>query len=91
MSTVDFKKQREPLTRGAKVAPIVKTFGMRLEYNEKNEAVGTLPFNENLTNEMIIHGGAVATLIDNAGWFAIRWVDGSFEMWLFLNFSLPNG
>jgi len=71
MSTVDLKKQREVLMMGAKVAPIVQTFGMTLEYNEQDEAVWTLPFNEKLTNGMIVHGGAIATMIDNAGWFTI--------------------
>jgi len=64
---------------GAKVAPIVQTFGMTLEYNEKDEAVWTLPFNENLTNGMIVHGGAIATMIDNAGWFTIGQY---FENWV---------
>ncbi len=79
MSRVDLKKQREALMMGAKVAPIVQTFGMTLEYNEKDEAVWTLPFNKNLTNGMIIHGGAIATLIDNAGWFTIGQY---FENWI---------
>ena len=63
--------QREILKMGAKSAPIVQSFGMLLDYNEKNEAVWTLPFNENLTNGLVIHGGAIATLIDNAGWFTL--------------------
>jgi len=56
MSTVDIMKRREALLMRAKAAPIVQTFGMTLEYNEQNEAVWTLPFNESLTNGMTIHG-----------------------------------
>jgi len=79
MSTVDPKKQREALMMRAKVAPIVQLFGMTLEYNEKDEAVWTLPFDENLTNGITVHGGAIATMIDNAGWFTIAQY---FEDWI---------
>lgn len=46
MSTVDIIKQRGALLMRSKAAPIVQTFGMTLEYNEQNESVWTLPFNE---------------------------------------------
>ncbi len=79
MSTVDIIKQREALLMRSKAAPIVQTFGMTLEYNEQNEAVWTLPFNESVTNGMTIHGGAIATMIDSAGWFTIAQY---FENWI---------
>lgn len=51
-------------------APIKKTFGMVLSYNEKGEAVFNLPYNANLNHALKdTHGGIVCTLIDNAGWF----------------------
>ena len=71
MDEAYLSKQREILKMGAKLAPIVQLFGMLLDYNEKHEAVWTLPFNENLTNGLDVHGGAIATLIDNAGWFTL--------------------
>ena len=71
--------QRKILKMGAKSAPIVQSFGMLLDYNEKNEAVWTLPFNESLTNGLVVHGGAIATLIDNAGWFTLVQY---FEYWI---------
>ena len=79
MSTVDMEKQREFLLMRARAAPIVKTFGMTLEFNEENEAVWTLPFSENATNGMTIHGGVIATMIDNAGWFTVAQY---FENWI---------
>lgn len=63
----------------SRAAPIVQTFGMTLEYNEQDEAVWTLPFNKSVTNGMTIHGGAIATMIDNAGWFTIAQY---FEKWI---------
>jgi uncharacterized protein (TIGR00369 family) len=71
MDEAHLAKQREILKMGAKAAPIIQFYGMLLDYNEKNEAVWTLPFNENLTNGLDVHGGAIATLIDNAGWFTL--------------------
>ena len=79
MNKVDTNKQRETLLMRSRVAPIVKTFGMTLEYNERDEAVWTLPFNENVTNGMTIHGGAIATMMDSAGWFTIAQY---FENWI---------
>ena len=79
MSTVDIMKRREALLMRSKAAPIVQTFGMTLKYNEQDEAVWTLPFNENVTNGMTIHGGAIATMMDSAGWFTIAQY---FENWI---------
>lgn len=71
MSTFDIAKRREALLLRSKAAPIVQTFGMTLEFNEQDEAVWTMPFNESVTNGMTIHGGAIATMLDSAGWFTI--------------------
>ena len=61
----------EILLQAADCAPIIKTFGMKLAFNNENEAVWRLPFNKSLTNSVSIHGGAIATLIDSAGWFTL--------------------
>ena len=51
-------------------APIGKTFGMKLTYTDDFEAVFDLPHHRGLEHAMgDTHGGAIATLLDNAGWF----------------------
>jgi uncharacterized protein (TIGR00369 family) len=51
-------------------APIGRTFGMKLSYTADFEAVFDLPHNKELQHAMgDTHGGAIATLLDNAGWF----------------------
>ncbi len=60
-------------------APIGKLMGMRLAY-EGEAAVFRLPYNPGLDHALgQTHGGAVATLLDNAGWFTAapyfdRWI-----------------
>lgn len=52
-----------------KFPPIVKTFGMVLSVDEDGNPVITLPYNPNLDHgEGAIHGGAIATVLDNVGW-----------------------
>lgn len=52
------------------VARIAKTFGMRLAFDEQDRAVLTLPYNPGLDHALDgIHGGIIATMLDNAGWF----------------------
>ncbi|MHA1984232.1 MAG: PaaI family thioesterase [Candidatus Hodarchaeales archaeon] len=56
-------------------APIAKTFGMKLSFNEsadKNlvQARIDLPYNKNLDHALGgIHGGVYCTMLDNAAWF----------------------
>lgn len=51
-------------------APMKKTFGMELSYNENDAAVFTMSFDKNFTHAFgSLHGGVISTLIDNAGWF----------------------
>jgi len=51
-------------------APMKKTFGLDLSYNEEGGAVFHLPFQERLCHGLMdVHGGVLATMIDNAGWF----------------------
>ncbi len=52
------------------IAPIAKTFGMRLSYTEDDRAVVDLPYHPGLDHAMAgVHGGVYATLLDTAGWF----------------------
>jgi uncharacterized protein (TIGR00369 family) len=52
-------------------APIKATFGMELSFNENQEAVFDLPHNPALEHAFgDTHGGILATLLDNAGWFS---------------------
>lgn len=52
-------------------APIAKTFGMTLEFDEMDRAVVTLPHNPGLDHaQRGIHGGVYMTLLDTAAWFA---------------------
>ncbi len=51
-------------------APITKTTGITLEYNDLHQAVFYLKYNPRLNHGMGgIFGGTLATLIDLAGWF----------------------
>jgi uncharacterized protein (TIGR00369 family) len=52
------------------VAPIARTFGMKLAFTDDDRAVITLPYNPGLDHALgDIHGGIFATMLDNAGWF----------------------
>ncbi len=51
-------------------APIKKTFGMTLRYDEEGRAIFEMPYNPKLDHFLGgIHGGVISTLLDNAGWF----------------------
>jgi len=68
---IDRKKRCEELVTLFSRAPIKKTFGMNLSFNDKNESVFELPHNPALEHGLgDTHGGIIATLLDNAGWFA---------------------
>lgn len=52
------------------VAPIAGTFGMRLSYGDRGQAVVDLPYNPALDHALGgVHGGVYATMLDTAGWF----------------------
>ena len=64
------KERQQRLIEVTKTAPIIVTFGMRLSYNDKDEAVWDMPHNPGFDHALDgIHGGVFATLLDNAGWF----------------------
>ena len=51
-------------------APIARTFGMKLSFDVDDRANISLPYNPDLDHALGgIHGGVIATLLDNAGWF----------------------
>jgi uncharacterized protein (TIGR00369 family) len=60
---------------------IKKTFGMDLSFSDQGQAVFTQPYNPGLDHARgAVHGGVIATLLDNAGWFSAatlygRWVN----------------
>jgi uncharacterized protein (TIGR00369 family) len=52
------------------VAPIARTFGMVLSYDDEGRATVDLPYNLDLDHALGgVHGGVYATLLDTAGWF----------------------
>ena len=70
MSTDDIRRRADNLVAFFALAPMKQTFGMELSYDEQGDANFDMPFKEALCHAMKdTHGGAIATLIDNAGWF----------------------
>jgi len=61
-------------------APIKKTFGMILSYDDASQAVFDLPHNDALERALgDTHGGIIATLLDNAGWFTVA---AQYDFWI---------
>jgi uncharacterized protein (TIGR00369 family) len=51
-------------------APIAQTYGMRLSYDDRGRALVRLPYNPGLDHAGDgVHGGAIVTMLDCAGWF----------------------
>jgi uncharacterized protein (TIGR00369 family) len=51
-------------------APIARYFGMKLAFNEREQAMVRLPYNPGLDQAQGgVHGGVYATMLDSAGWF----------------------
>ncbi len=70
-------------------ARIAKNFGMRLTYNEKNQGIITLPYNPHLDHAGDgIHGGVIATVLDNAGWFTCALAHNGFVVTTEMSFHL---
>ncbi len=60
----------ERLVRLFYSSTISKSFGLELQYDEQARAVFTLPYDGRFDHFLEdVHGGAIATLLDNAGWF----------------------
>lgn len=61
-------------------APIARSMGTRLAYDAEHRAVFTQPYNPAFNHGLgEIHGGVIATLIDNAGWFTVA---GEYDTWV---------
>ena len=61
-------------------APVRQTYGMELSFDDQGRAVVDLPYNPGIDNAIGgVHGGAFATLMDYAGWFAAAL---QYEHWL---------
>ena len=70
MNTDDIQRRARTLVEFFALAPMKQTFGMTLRYDENGDALFDMPYKEALCHAMKdTHGGAIATLIDNAGWF----------------------
>ena len=69
--------RREIIQQFVPHSPLVQHLGMRLEAIEDGRAELVLPFRPELaTMDDIVHGGAIASLIDTAG-MAATWSDDS--------------
>ena len=69
--------RREIIQQFVPHSPLVQHLGMRLEAIEDGHAELVLPFRPELaTMDDIVHGGAIASLIDTAG-MAASWSDDS--------------
>jgi uncharacterized protein (TIGR00369 family) len=67
--------RRETIREFVPASPLVRHLGMRLDELSADRAVLLLPFDERLaTMGEIVHGGAIASLIDTAG-MAAAWSD----------------
>jgi acyl-coenzyme A thioesterase PaaI-like protein len=70
---VDRKKRREELLASYERAPIRKTLGMVLSFNDRDESLLDLQHNPGFEHGMRdTHGGIIATLLDTAGWFSAK-------------------
>lgn len=65
------QKRQAELQALFSTAPIARTFGMTASYPEPGRGRFDLPYNPDLDHgKHQIHGGVIATLLDNAGWFS---------------------
>ena len=70
MNEKGIKKNRESAIKLFDHAPMKKTFGMELSYNEQGNAIFHMPYNDKFNHAFgSVHGGVLSTLLDNAGWF----------------------
>lgn len=73
-------EKQKLLTEMYHSAPIAKTTGITLEYNDLHQAVFYLKYNPSLDHGMGgIFGGTLATLIDLAAWFTAA---PQFDHWI---------
>ena len=71
MHRADIAERRARMVTTFNGSPIGRLFGMTLRYDGE-AAVLDLPYNEHLDHALgATHGGVLATLLDNAGWFTL--------------------
>ena len=72
MDKAVIKQRRDQLCTLFHGAPIAKSYGMTLHYNDEGAAVFTLPYNKNFDHALgQIHGSVFMAMLDNAGWFTL--------------------
>ena len=70
MSSTDIARRSQRLTALFARAPMKKTFGMTVSFDEQGDATFVMPHQKAMEHALgDTHGGVIATLIDNAGWF----------------------
>lgn len=70
MNDALLQERRQILTDLFHSAPIAQSMGMRMHYLESGEARFEMNYHRGFDHALGgIHGGVLATLIDNAGWF----------------------
>lgn len=68
--TDDIRRRAALLAEFFSHAPMKRTFGMTLSFDEAGDATFQMPNNPDMHHSFRdTHGGVIATLIDNAGWF----------------------
>ena len=83
MNTSDIARRSARLADFFAHAPMKKTFGMELSFDEAGDATFRMPNNPAMHHSFRdTHGGVIATLLDNAGWFTAatrydHWVNTS--------------
>lgn len=66
------KKRQEELMALFHRAPMKHSLGMEFHYDEEGSAIFSMPYNPHFDHALGgIHGGVMATLLDNAGWFTV--------------------
>jgi acyl-CoA thioesterase len=67
-----FNEQAKLLEKFFDKAPMKRAFGMELSFNNDGQAVFDMPYNPSFDHSLGgVHGGVIATLLDNAGWFNV--------------------
>jgi uncharacterized protein (TIGR00369 family) len=70
MGSDTIRERAERLASFFSQAPMKETFGMVLSFDEEGNAHFSMPNREAMHHAMgDTHGGVIATLLDNAGWF----------------------
>ena len=64
------RERGERLVRFFEHAPMKRTFGMTLSFDDEGNALFSMPNRPEMHHALgDTHGGVIATLLDNAGWF----------------------